>query len=140
MFQGAGALLPQVATKLISIGLPLTELVLASYQPGNAPLPVVFGSNANPYNGVELAILANSPVRTIADLQGRAIGVGALTWGIIPQRHSVRGTWRSRAAARNARMAAHDSAPARALPAAVPPYASSMPETGCARERTVVGT
>jgi len=89
VFQGAGALLPQVATKQITIGLPLTEPVLASYQPGNAPLPVVFFYNANPYNGLELAVLANSPVRNIADLKGRAIGVGALTWGTIPQTRSL---------------------------------------------------
>lgn len=89
VFQGAGALLPQVATKQIIIGLPLTEPVLASYQPGNAPLPVVFFYNANPYNGLELAVLANSPVRTIADLKDRAIGVGALTWGTIPQTRSL---------------------------------------------------
>jgi NitT/TauT family transport system substrate-binding protein len=36
VFQGAGALLPQIATKQVTIGLPLTEPVLASYQPGNA--------------------------------------------------------------------------------------------------------
>ena len=89
VFQGAGALLPQVATKQILIGLPLTEPVLASYQPGNAPLPVVFFYNASPYNGMELAVLADGPVQTIADLRGKAIGVGAMTWGTLPQTRSL---------------------------------------------------
>ena len=89
VFQGAGALLPQVATKQINIGLPLTEPVLASYQPGNAPLPVVFFYNASPYNGMELAVLADGPVQGIADLKGKAIGVGAMTWGTLPQTRSL---------------------------------------------------
>jgi NitT/TauT family transport system substrate-binding protein len=89
VFQGAGALLPQIATKQITIGLPLTEPVLASYQPGNAPLPVVFFYNASPYNGMELAVLADGPVHSIADLKGKAIGVGAMTWGTLPQTRSL---------------------------------------------------
>jgi len=89
VFQGAGALLPQIATKQVLIGLPLTEPVLASYQPGNAPLPVVFFYNASPYNGMELAVLADGPVQTIADLRGKAIGVGAMTWGTLPQTRSL---------------------------------------------------
>jgi NitT/TauT family transport system substrate-binding protein len=89
VFQGAGALLPQIATGQVQIGLPLTEPVLASYQPGNAPLPVTFFYNANPYNGLEIAVLADGPVQTIADLKGRSVGVGALTWGTIPQTRSL---------------------------------------------------
>lgn len=89
VFQGAGALLPQIATKQVLIGLPLTEPVLASYQPGNAPLPVVFFYNASPYNGLELSVLADGPVKSIADLRGKSIGVGALTWGTIPQTRSL---------------------------------------------------
>ncbi len=89
VFQGAGALLPQIATKQVLIGLPLTEPVLASYQPGNAPLPVTFFYNASPYNGLELAVLADGPIHTIADLRGKSIGVGAMTWGTIPQTRSL---------------------------------------------------
>ncbi len=89
LFQGAGALLPQIATKQVLIGLPLTEPVLSSYQPGNAPLPVVFFYNANPFNGLELAVLADGPIERIADLRGRAVGVGAMTWGTIPQTRSL---------------------------------------------------
>lgn len=89
VFQGAGAMLPQIAQKKVLIGLPLTEPVLASYDTGNAPLPVQFFYNANPYNGLELAVLESGPVKTIADLRGKAVGVGALTWGTIPQTRSL---------------------------------------------------
>ncbi|WP_233238146.1 ABC transporter substrate-binding protein [Bordetella sp. LUAb4] len=84
VFQGAGALLPQVATKAITIGLPLPEPVLSSYETGKSPLPVVYFYNAIPANEIELAVLADGPIKTIKDLKGKKIGVGALTWGTIP--------------------------------------------------------
>lgn len=89
VFQGAGAFLPQIAQKKILIGLPLIEPVLASYDTGKAKLPVTFFYNANPYNGLELAVLADSKFHGIADLRGQAIGVGALTWGTIPQTRAM---------------------------------------------------
>ncbi len=82
--QGAGALLPQVATKKVTIGFPLPEPVLASYETGKTPLPVTYFYNATPRNEIELAVLASSPIKTIADLKGKKIGVGAMTWGTIP--------------------------------------------------------
>jgi NitT/TauT family transport system substrate-binding protein len=89
VFQGAGAFLPQIAQKKVLIGLPLIEPVLASYDTGKAKLPVTFFYNANPYNGLELAVLASSPYHTIADMRGQSIGVGALTWGTIPQTRAM---------------------------------------------------
>jgi NitT/TauT family transport system substrate-binding protein len=67
VFQGAGALLPQVAGKRVTFGYPTSEPVIASY-----------------FSGKEFAVLADSPIRTLADLKGKQIGVGALTWGTIP--------------------------------------------------------
>ncbi|SHI07480.1 ABC transporter substrate-binding protein [Pollutimonas bauzanensis] len=84
VFQGAGAMLPQVAARKVTIGLPLPEPVLASYETGKTPLPVRYFYNAIPLNEIELAVLADSPIHSIADLKGKKIGVGALTWGTIP--------------------------------------------------------
>lgn len=84
VFQGAGALLPQVAAKKVTIGLPLPEPVLASYETGKTPLPVKYFYNAIPKNEIELAVLADGPIKSIAELKGKKIGVGALTWGTIP--------------------------------------------------------
>lgn len=89
VFQGAGALLPQVATKAITIGLPLPEPVLASYETGKSPLPVVYFYNAIPANEIELAVLADGPIKTIKDLKGKKVGVGALTWGTIPSTRAL---------------------------------------------------
>lgn len=88
-FQGAGALLPQVAAKKVTIGLPLPETVLASYETGKTPLPVTYFYNAIPANELELAVLADGPIKTIADLKGKKIGVGALTWGTIPSTRAL---------------------------------------------------
>jgi len=84
VFQGAGALLPQVASKKITVGFPLPEPVLGSYETGKTPLPVEYFYNATPANEIELAVLDSSDIHSIADLKGKKIGVGALTWGTIP--------------------------------------------------------
>jgi hypothetical protein len=69
VFQGADAFLSQIAQKKILIGLPLIEPALASYDTGNAKLPVTFFYNANPYNGLELAVLASRGSRRRARLE-----------------------------------------------------------------------
>lgn len=89
VFQGAGALLPQVASKKVTIGLPLPEPVLASYETGKTPLPVRYFYNTIPSNELELAVLADGPIKTIKDLKGKKIGVGALTWGTIPSTRAL---------------------------------------------------
>ena len=89
VFQGAGALLPQVASKKVTIGLPLPEPVLASYETGKTPLPVRYFYNTIPSNELELAVLADGPIKSIKDLKGKKIGVGALTWGTIPSTRAL---------------------------------------------------
>lgn len=89
VFQGAGALLPQVASKKITVGFPLPEPVLGSYETGKTPLPVTYFYNATPSNEIELAVLEDSDIKSIADLKGKKIGVGALTWGTIPSTRAL---------------------------------------------------
>ncbi|MDI4234010.1 ABC transporter substrate-binding protein [Bradyrhizobium sp. Arg237L] len=86
---GAGALLPQLLQKNITIALPLPETLLSAHKPGSEPLPVSYFYNAGPRNTLELAVKADSDIRTIADLRGKSIGVGALTWGTIPQTRAL---------------------------------------------------
>ncbi len=85
VFQGAGALLPQVASRKVTLGFPMPEPVLASYEPGKTPLPVQYIYNARPSGGMEIAVLASSPIHSLPELKGKKIGVGALTWASIPQ-------------------------------------------------------
>ncbi len=86
---GAGALLPQLLQKTITIALPLPETLLAAHKAGETPLPVAYFYNAGPRNTLELAVRADSDIRSLADLKGKRIGVGALTWGTIPQTRAL---------------------------------------------------
>jgi NitT/TauT family transport system substrate-binding protein len=84
VFQGAGALIPQVASKRITFGYPTAEPILSSYLNGGTPVPVRYFYNGVPTNTMEFAVLASSSVHALGDLKGKKIGVGALTWGTIP--------------------------------------------------------
>lgn len=84
VFQGAGALLPQVAAKRVTFGYPTSEPVISSYFSGKDVLPLRYFYNGVPVNTMEFAVLADSSIKTIEDLKGKQIGVGALTWGTIP--------------------------------------------------------
>jgi NitT/TauT family transport system substrate-binding protein len=86
---GAGALLPQLLQKTITVALPLPETLLAAHKAGEKPLPVAYFYNAGPRNTLELAVRADSDIRSLADLKGKRIGVGALTWGTIPQTRAL---------------------------------------------------
>lgn len=88
-FEGAGALVPQVAAGHATIGLPVVDPILASYAAGHGELPVRYFYNATPIYTMEFAVPANSPIKTLADLKGKKIGVGALTWGTIPSTRAV---------------------------------------------------
>lgn len=84
VFQGAGALLPQVASKRVTFGYPTSEPVISSYFTGKDVLPLRYFYNGVPATTMEFAVLADSPIKTITDLKDKKIGVGALTWGTIP--------------------------------------------------------
>ncbi|WP_034914240.1 MULTISPECIES: ABC transporter substrate-binding protein [Erwinia] len=84
VFQGAGALLPQVASKRVTFGYPVSEPVISSYFNGKNPLPLRYFYNGTPQQTLEYTVLADSSIKTLADLKGKKIGVGALTWGTLP--------------------------------------------------------
>jgi NitT/TauT family transport system substrate-binding protein len=84
VFQGAGALLPQVASKRVTFGYPVSEPVISSYFNGKDPLPLRYFYNGTPSQTMEYTVLDASPIKTLADLKGKKIGVGSLTWGTIP--------------------------------------------------------
>jgi NitT/TauT family transport system substrate-binding protein len=84
VFNGSAVLLPQIVAKRVTVGFPNPDPLVISRQPGKDPLPLKFFYNVIRENVWEFAVLAGSPVRTLADLKGRKIGVGALTFGNIP--------------------------------------------------------
>ena len=83
-FNGSAVLLPQIVAKRVTVGFPNPDPLVISRQPGKDPLPLKFFYNVIRENVWEFAVLDGSPVRTLADLKGRKIGVGALTFGNIP--------------------------------------------------------
>ena len=83
-FQGSGVMLPQLANRSLTFGYPNPDILILSNEPGKDPLPIRFFFNGTPSTIWEFAVPADSPVRTIADLQGRKLGVGAMTFGNIP--------------------------------------------------------
>lgn len=83
-FNGTAVLLPQIINKSVDVGFPNPDPLVLSRQPGKDPLPLKFFFNFIRANVWEFAVLADSPVKSLADLKGKKIGVGALTFGNIP--------------------------------------------------------
>lgn len=85
VFQGGTAvLLPQLVNGRVHVGFPNPDPLILSRQPGRDPLPLAFYFNVIRENVWEFAVLADHPAKTLADLKGRKLGVGALTFGNIP--------------------------------------------------------
>ena len=84
VFKGSGKMVPQVATKKLDIGWALPGALFKSYQPGRTRLPVVYFYNIMPTWVLQLAVLESSSIKTVSDLKGKKVGIGALTWGTIP--------------------------------------------------------
>ncbi len=80
-FKGAAVLLPQIVNGSLTFGFPGPDVLILSYDEGKDPLPVKFFFNGAPRNIWELAVLEDSPIRSIDDLKGKKLGVGAMTFG-----------------------------------------------------------
>jgi NitT/TauT family transport system substrate-binding protein len=83
-FKGSAVLLPQLVNKSVTIGYPNPDILILSRQPGRDPLPLKFFYNATPASVWEIAVPADSPIKTLADLKGKKVGVGSMTFGNIP--------------------------------------------------------
>ena len=83
-FKGTGVLLPQIVAKRVDIGYPNPDALIISRQPGKEHLPLKFFYDVTRVSGWEFVVPADSDIQTIADLKGKTLGVGAMTWGNIP--------------------------------------------------------
>lgn len=83
-FNGTATLIPQMTTKRVHVGYPNPDALIVSRQPGRDPLPLRFFFNVTRESAWEFAVPAASPIRSLADLRGKKLGVGALTFGNIP--------------------------------------------------------
>jgi NitT/TauT family transport system substrate-binding protein len=80
---GSAVLLPQVANGQVHFGYANPDLTIIALS-RNEPMPLRFVVNWLRSQTFEFVTLESGPVRTLADLRGRKMGVGALTWGNLP--------------------------------------------------------
>lgn len=80
-FQGAAVMLPQLTQKHITFGWITPDPLVISRQPGRDPLPVKMFYNGIYLSPFEVVVTKDSPVKSLADLKGKKIGVGAMSWG-----------------------------------------------------------
>lgn len=80
-FQGAAVMLPQVTQKHITFGWITPDPLVISRQPGRDPLPVKMFYNGIYLSPFDIVVTKNSPIQSLADLKGKKIGVGAMSWG-----------------------------------------------------------
>ncbi|MGE0340914.1 MAG: ABC transporter substrate-binding protein [Xanthobacteraceae bacterium] len=83
-FKGGSVLQPQIASKQVTFGFTAVETVILSRQPGKDPLPLVFFYNAARGSIWETVVLDSSPIKTLADLKGKKIGIGATANANVP--------------------------------------------------------
>ena len=84
VFDGTATLMLQVAQKRVLTAWPNPDVLILSRQPGRDPLPMKCVYNGVRTTAWEYAVLADSPVKSIADLKGRKIGVISLAMGSVP--------------------------------------------------------
>jgi NitT/TauT family transport system substrate-binding protein len=85
---GSAVLLPQVANNQVQFGYANPDITVIALAKGE-PLPVRFVLNWLRTQTFEFVTLDNSPVKSLADLKGKKLGVGALTWGNLPLSRSM---------------------------------------------------
>ncbi|WP_332816013.1 ABC transporter substrate-binding protein [Ramlibacter sp.] len=83
-FVGTAVLMPQIATKQVTIGYPAADTLILTRQPGKDPLPARFFYNAIRSSIWEFYVPENSPIKSIKDLKGKKIGIAALANGNVP--------------------------------------------------------
>jgi len=83
-FNGTGTLLPQMTAKRVQVGYPNPDVLIISRQPGKDPLPLKYFYNATRESAWEFAVMADSPIKELKDLNGKKLGIGALTFGNVP--------------------------------------------------------
>lgn len=83
-FKGTGTLLPQMLARRVDIGYPNPDIVILSRAPGKERLPLKFFYNATRSSGWEFVVPEGSSIKTMKDLDGKRLGVGALSFGNVP--------------------------------------------------------
>lgn len=86
--QGSGVLVPQIAAKAVTVGLTNPDLAIIGLAKGE-PYPITFVYNYLRKSVYELAVKESSSIKSVADLKGKRLGIGALSWGNIPMIRAI---------------------------------------------------
>jgi len=83
-FQGGSALITQVANKGVDVGSSSAEPIIIASETNPARLPITFIYNQNRDYNWQFVVPDGSPIKTLADLKGKKIGVGSLANSHMP--------------------------------------------------------
>lgn len=82
--KGSFPIIQQILAGNLTTGYVGVDSVVLARQPGKEPLPMRFFYNYLRSSIWEIAVLADSPIKTINDLKGKSIGVAGMQYGNIP--------------------------------------------------------
>lgn len=85
VLQGSGEILPQIVKGTVLVSMLTPDVLITARQPGKPNFPAKFVYNVYRNSFWQISVLNSSPIKTIADLKGKRVGVGALTWASVPQ-------------------------------------------------------
>jgi NitT/TauT family transport system substrate-binding protein len=86
---GSGVIIPQLMAGTIFSAYSTLDPLIVSRQPGKPDFDFRFVYNAVRNSIWEISVLDTSPIRSIKDLGGKTIGVGALTFGNVPMTKAI---------------------------------------------------
>ncbi|HLT25143.1 MAG TPA: ABC transporter substrate-binding protein [Zeimonas sp.] len=86
--EGSARMIPQVANGSVTAAFAHPDYMLSALDKGQVP-PAKFVYNWRRRSPYEIAVLDGSAIRSVADLKGRKIGIGALTWSNVPMVRAV---------------------------------------------------
>lgn len=86
--EGSARMIPQVANGSVTAAFAHPDYMLSALDKGQVP-PAKFVYNWRRRSPYELAVLDGSAIRSVADLKGKKIGIGALTWSNVPMVRAV---------------------------------------------------
>lgn len=78
---GSGVIIPQLLSGAVHSAYASLEPLPVSRQPGKPNFPIRFVYNYLPRSIWEIAVLDESPIKTVADLKGKNLGLVSLTAG-----------------------------------------------------------
>lgn len=81
VLSGTNIIISQLLNGTITSAVHSVEPLIIARQPGKPNFPYKFVYNLVRNTQWEVATLDSGPIKTLRDLQGKTIGVGAVTWG-----------------------------------------------------------